>query len=356
MDKFLKSIRDLTNITGPSGRESIVANYIKNNWNKYGDVKEDRLGNLSITIGNNGPHIAFSAHMDEVGFVVKYIDDNGFISLNKLGGIPERVLTGQKILILGSKGIIQGVFTTWPHHLTPESEKYKVKPIGECWVDVGAFSKNEVENIGLRVGDFGVYARSWHVEGNSIFANSLDNRAGLASISQLLEKVKKTKNYKLSLIASVQEEFCVRALTPTVKELNPDVHVIIDISPATDTPEMLGYSDLKLGNGPTLHLHSFHGRGTLGGVLPPSWLVDYVEDCAKDIEIPIQRSSIVGLITDGAFTQHLNYGIPTVEIGFPVRYTHCPVEVCSLIDLNNLVNLIDNISKGFYKFYSENSF
>ena len=75
MDKFLKSIRDLTNITGPSGRESIVANYIKNNWNKYGDVKEDRLGNLSITIGNNGPHIAFSAHMDEVGFVVKYIDD-----------------------------------------------------------------------------------------------------------------------------------------------------------------------------------------------------------------------------------------------------------------------------------------
>ena len=64
--------------------------------------------------------------MDEVGFVVKYINDNGFISLNKLGGIPERVLTGQKILILGSKGIIQGVFTTWPHHLTPESEKYKV--------------------------------------------------------------------------------------------------------------------------------------------------------------------------------------------------------------------------------------
>ena len=74
MDKFLKSIRELTNIAGPSGRESIVANYIKNNWNKYGDVKEDRLGNLSITIGNNGPHIAFSAHMDEVGFVVKYID------------------------------------------------------------------------------------------------------------------------------------------------------------------------------------------------------------------------------------------------------------------------------------------
>ena len=130
MDKLLKTIHELTDIVGPSGRESKVANYLKKNWNEYGEVKEDRLGNLCITIGNKGPHIAFSAHMDEVGFVIKYIDEKGFISLNKLGGIPERVLSGQKILILGNKGLIQGVFTTWPHHLTPDSEKYKVKPIG----------------------------------------------------------------------------------------------------------------------------------------------------------------------------------------------------------------------------------
>ena len=356
MDKFLKTIHELTDIVGPSGRESKVADYLKKNWNEYGEVKEDRLGNLSITIGNKGPHIAFSAHMDEVGFVIKYIDEKGFISLNKLGGIPERVLSGQKILILGNKGLIQGVFTTWPHHLTPESEKYKVKPIGECWVDVGVFSKKEAESIGLRVGDFGVYSRSWHVEGKTIFSNSLDNRAGIASISQLLENVSKNNNFKLSLIASVQEEFCVRALTPTVRELNPDVHVIIDISPATDNPEMQGYSDIKIGHGPTLHLHSFHGRGTLGGVLPPSWLVNYIEDCAQKIEIPIQRSSVVGVITDGAFTQHLNYGIPTVEVGFPVRYTHCPIEVCSLNDLKDLVNLINKISKDFYNFYSKQSF
>ena len=106
MDKFLKTINELTDIVGPSGRESKVANYLKKNWNEYGEVKEDRLGNLSITVGNKGPHIAFSAHMDEVGFVIKYIDEKGFISLNKLGGIPERVLSGQKILILGNKGLI----------------------------------------------------------------------------------------------------------------------------------------------------------------------------------------------------------------------------------------------------------
>ena len=73
-------------------------------------------------------------------------------------------------------------------------------------------------------------------------------------------------------------------------------------------------------------------------------------------KIPIQRSSVVGVITDGAFTQHLNYGIPTVEVGFPVRYTHCPIEVCSLNDLKYLVNLINKISKDFYNFYSKQSF
>ena len=77
--------------------------------------------------------------------------------------------------------------------------------------------------------------------------------------------------------------------------------------------------------------------------------------CSKK-NIPIQRSSVVGVITDGAFTQHLNYGIPTVEIGFPVRYTHCPIEVCSLNDLMGLVNLINKISKDFYNFYSKKSF
>ena len=353
MKDFLNIIHQLTEIEGPSGRESKVAKELKKYWDNYGDVHEDALGNISITIGEKGPHIAFAAHMDEVGFVIKYINDDGFISLNKLGGIPERVLLGQKLIFIGSQGLIKGVFTTWPHHLTPESEKYKVKPIGECWVDVGVRNKKEVEKLGIRVGDFGVYMRSWHVEGDSIFSNSLDNRAGLASISQILDRVETKNNFRISLVASVQEEFSVRALEPTVRELNPDALVIVDISPATDNPEMKGYSDISLGNGPTLHLHSFHGRGTLGGVLPPSWLVELIERSADDIKIQIQRASVVGVITDGAFAQHLNHGIPTVEIGFPVRYTHCPVEVCSIKDLIELVVLLEKISKEFCELYSK---
>jgi len=353
MKEFLNNIRELTEIESPSGREGAVAKVIRKNWQQYGEICEDGLGNLSITIGRGEPHIAFVAHMDEVGFVIRKIGDDGFISLNKLGGIPERVLAGQKLLVIGRKGLVSGVFTTWPHHLTPESEKYKVRPISECWLDVGARNSQEVERLGLRVGDFGVYARSWHVEGDTIFANSLDNRAGLASITQMLQRIAGKTNCRLSAIASVQEEFSIRALVPTVRELNPDALVVVDISPATDNPEMKGHSDISLGSGPILHLHTFHGRGTLGGVLPPVWLVELIEKSAEVAGAPLQRASVVGVITDGAFAQHLNRGIPTIEIGFPVRYTHCPVEVCSIKDLQWLVDLLEETGKGFNESYSK---
>ena len=351
MKALLDDIRQLTELPSPSGREGDVAKVIRKNWERYGEVCEDGLGNLSITVGEEEPHVAFTAHMDEVGFVIRHIRDDGFIGLNRLGGIPERVLVGQKLLLMGRQGLVTGVFTTWPHHLTPDSEKYKVRPIGECWLDVGARNREEVAQLGLRVGDFAVYARSWHVEGDSVFANSLDNRAGLASITQMLERLAGQTNCRLSAIASVQEEFSVRALVPTVRELNPDALVVVDISPATDTPEMKEHSDISLGGGPVLHLHSFHGRGTLGGVLPPAWLVDLVEKGAEVIGVPIQRASVVGVITDGAFSQHLNHGIPVIEIGFPVRYTHCPVEVCSIQDLEWLVNLLVATGNGFADAY-----
>jgi len=353
MENLLDNLQQFTELKGPSGREAEIAQAIRKKWQQFGEVVEDGLGNLSITLGKGEPHIAFVAHMDEVGFVIRRIGEDGFISLNRLGGIPERVLAGQKILLLGRKGPVKGVFTTWPHHLTPDSEKYKVRSITECWVDVGAKNQKEVFELGIKVGDFGVYERSWHVEGDFIFANALDNRGGLASITQMLQQLAGQTSFRLSAIASVQEEFSVRALVPTVRELNPDTLVVVDISPATDTPEMKEHSDIKLGSGPIMHLHSFHGRGTLGGVLPPSWLVDHIERSSENVGIPLQRASVVGVITDGAFAQHLNHGIPTIEVGFPVRYTHCPVEVCSIQDLQWHADLLVATGKGFAEAYSK---
>lgn len=341
MSELVETIRQLTAVPAPSGREGRMADLIRERWAPFGPVRADGLGNLSVTVGDGDPHIAFVAHMDEVGFAIRRIDADGFVGLNRLGGIPERVLAGQKILLLGRNGPVPGVFGTYPHHFTPDSEKYTVKPIGEMWVDVGARSRAEVEDsLGLRVGDLAVYERSWQVSGDTILANALDDRIGLAAMGQMLERAAMPAKGRISLIASVQEEFSIRALVPTVRRLDPDALVVVDISPATDTPGMAGHSRVALGEGPVMHLHSFHGRGTLGGVLPPEWIVEATERSAARAGLALQRASVVGVITDGAFALHLNDGIPTIEVGVATRYTHGPVEMCSIRDLTQLVDLL----------------
>ncbi len=197
--------------------------------------------------------------------------------------------------------------------------KYKVKPVGEMWVDVGARSCEDVlDRLGLTVGDFGVYGRCWNVSGDTLSANALDGRLGLATRTATLERIGNPAKGRVSVIASVQEEFSIRALLPTVRKLKPDALVVVDVSPATDTPGMAGHTGIALGRGLVLHLHRFHGRGTLGGVSPPEWIVDATERSAASKDIPLQRECVVGVITDGAFALHLNTGIPTIEVGVAV--------------------------------------
>lgn len=347
MDHLTDWLHKFTSIPAPSGREETLANEVRANWASMGTVKTDRLGNLSLTVGSGDLHVAFAAHLDEVGFVVRVIDNNGFIGLNRLGGIPERVLLGQRILLLGSEGPVEGVIGTYPHHFTPEDAKYHVPLIADLHLDVGARSKRDVtDRLGIQVGDMGVYARSWSVTDNIVFSNSLDDRLGVVAISGLLKALQDNPGSgRVSFIASVQEEFNVRSLLPTVAALEPDILVVVDATPATDTPLIREYSDIALGRGPVVHLHSFHGRGTLGGVLPPQWLVNFVVTAAQESDIAIQRASFFGGITDGAFAQHLHRGIPTIEIGIPTRYTHSPVEVCSLRDLQSLVLLLHALTR-----------
>ena len=208
MNRLLESLHRLTVIPAPSGREGDIAKIVRTRWEHFGEVCEDGLGNLSITVGEGEAHIAFVAHLDEVGFAIRVIDPNGFVGLNRLGGIPERVLAGQRILLLGRNGPVSGVFGTYPHHFTPDSEKYEVKPIGKMWVDVGARGRMDaLERLGLRIGDFGVYERCWHVSGDTLFANALDDRLGLATLTAMLERIGKPTAGRVSVIASVQEEF-----------------------------------------------------------------------------------------------------------------------------------------------------
>lgn len=349
MTDLLEDLRAFTAVPAPSGRETALADAIRARWSGLGPVTTDGLGNLSLTLGHGEPHIALVAHLDEVGFVVRRITDDGFVRLDRLGGIPERVLAMQELTLLGREGPITGVVGTWPHHYTPEAAKYQVPRIAETYLDIGARSAADVsERFGVRVGDYGVYVRNFRCVDDRVYSNALDDRAGLVALTALAERLASEASLpgRVSVLASVQEEFSIRGLVPTVRRVAPDVLVAVDVSPATDTPEVQGHnSEVLTGHGPVMHLQSFHGRGTLAGVLAPEWLAQLVENAAVVADSALQRASFFGGLTDGSFAQLENDGIATIELGVPVRYTHSPTESLVLSDLVALVDLLDVICR-----------
>lgn len=345
MDEMLSDLRAFAAVPAPSGRETSLAQVVRERWEELEapTVETDPLGNLHVTLGSGGVHIALVAHLDEVGFVVRRITDQGFVLLTRLGGIPERVLASQELIVLARGAEIPGIIGTWPHHYTPDDAKRRVPTIDEMYLDIGASSAMEVaDRFGVRVGDYAVYARSFRTRGEQVVSNALDDRAGLAAVTSVLAHLAGGElPGRVSLIASVQEEFSLRGLVPTVRALDPDVLVAVDVSPATDTPETQGHaSDIRLGAGPVAHLQSFHGRGTLAGVLPPAWLVDAVDETAEAAGIGLQRGTFYGGLTDASFAQLEGSGMAAIELGVAVRYTHTPREVGHLGDLRGLVDLL----------------
>lgn len=351
MDDLLADLEAFAAVPAPSGRETPLARVVRERWEQLGapTVATDPLGNLHVTLGSGGVHLALVAHLDEVGFVVRRVTDQGFVLLTRLGGIPERVLASQELIILARDAEVPGIIGTWPHHYTPDGAKRRVPTIEEMYLDIGASSAGEVaDRFGVRVGDYAVYARSFRTRGEQFVSNALDDRAGLAALTTVLARLAVDDlPGRVSLIASVQEEFSIRGLVPTVRSLDPDVLVAVDVSPATDTPEMRGHaSDIRLGAGPVIHLQSFHGRGTLAGVLPPAWLVDAVDETAEAAGITLQRGTFYGGLTDASFAQLEGTGMAAIELGIPVRYTHTPKEVGHLGDLDSLVELLTGLCRA----------
>lgn len=338
-------LHDLTSIVGPSGYEYKVAKYMMDNMRrKCVDIHIDKLGNLICRVNEKEgkPRVLIFSHMDELGFIVRKIEKDGFLRLERLGGIPEKAMVSTRVIILNDRDEeIEGVIGIKSHHLTPLEEKYKVTTIKEIYVDVGAGSDIEVRRMGIEVGNPVVYARSFHRIRNRIFSNSIDNRGGCTILLKILEEIDpQSLNVELFLVGSVQEEFSLRGVLPAVRSVNPDLAICLDISIATDTPDLNGYMNVKLGGGPTINLYTFHGRGTLAGLIPSRNLVNKIIEIANEGNINLQRNIFFGGLTDASFAQLEMNGIPMVDLGFPARYSHSPVEECDLRDLERLKDLL----------------
>lgn len=341
----MERLQKLTALPGISGHEDAVIRYMKQHFAAGADhVTVDWIGNVIARVGpeRGAPRVMVFAHMDELGLLVRSIDGAGYLRVERLGGVPEKSLQAQRVVVHGARGPLPGAIGTKAHHLTPPEEKAQGLSVLELYVDVGAGSKAEAESMGIRTGTPITYAPVFERLGNNLIsAKTLDNRAGCWTLLRLLDRLRQAGvPPTVYLVATVQEEFNLQGAMVAAKAIEPDLAIALDIALATDTPDLTGRSEIALGKGPVIQTYAFHGRGTLAGLIPNPHLVERVANTAVQASIPHQFGVMVGGLTDASYLHLAGKGIPAIDLGFPTRYTHAPIETCSLHDLDLLVNLL----------------
>lgn len=356
-DRLKANLVDLMVIPGLSGYEGRVRKFLKAQLQGFGlATKTDRMGNLIATIaGDEGaPSVMLFTHMDQLGLVVRKIEKNGLVRVERLGGVPERALAAQAVLFsIGEGRDVPGVIANKAHHATGPYEKYKVVPYQDVYIDAGFSDAEAVLAAGIDIGTPVVYRPNVvELAGGRIAGTSVDDRAGCAVVLEAARQLAAgEKRPTVHIVFSTQEEFNLRGAVTAAQVLQPDIAIQIDLILASDTPDMGARGDVALGGGPGMAMFSFHGRGTLNGTIPHPALVALFERTARGEGMRLQKSAHIGCLTDSSYVQLVGQGVASIDMGFPMRYSHSALEVCDLSDLEELTRLlvaaISGIDAGF---------
>ena len=339
-------LKDFMLTAAPNGYEKEMAYKLKAYLEQYcRDVTIDRVGNVIAKVcGTNpaAPRAMLFGHMDQVGFIVRKVEQDGFLQVDRLGGIPEKVLPGLELVIRSEDGQWHpGVFGPKAHHATPAEEKYKVEPVTALFIDIGATSAEEVHALGIHVGCPAVYKPAFEALcANRVAGTAVDNRgacACLVEIARLLSQ--KPPVGDVYLVGTVWEEFNLRGAMLAARTVKPDVALSLDVMLDGSTRDLAAKYEDHMGCGATVGLYSFHGRGTLNGTLPHEPLFRLAKRTAEEEGLGLHRFASVGILTDSSYLQLEGEGVACLEVGFPARYTHTPVEVCDVQDIETLARL-----------------
>jgi putative aminopeptidase FrvX len=341
-------LRSLCLLPGLSGHEQAVSRYINDAFTEQGfSVTVDTLGNTMTTVQGSvpdAPSILVTSHMDQLGFVVKTILDDGYIKLDRLGGIPEKALPTLRVAVQTKSGaLVHGLIGLKSHHLTPADEKYKVDPYGTLYVDIGCGSRAEVLALGINIGSPVIYRPAFEkMQGKRCNGTAFDNRAACALLLGLAERLSAAPaSATVYLAGTVQEEYTIRGAILAARALKPDLCICLDVAMSGDTPDLKGVNEVKLGGGPVMSLYNFHGRGTLNGAIPHPAMVRLLENTAEKTGIPLQRYASIGGLSELAYMQLEGKGICGVDLGVPCRYTHTQIETCDLGDMDAALDLLE---------------
>jgi endoglucanase len=325
----------------------VWANYVRQFCDR---VESDAYGTAWATLEGtdpSAPRIMLEAHADEIGYMIKYISKEGFISLGHVGGSDAAVARGRRLMLLGDNGPVRGIVGNTAIHLRDKDEEEIVPEVSELFVDIGAKSHKEVAKAGLRVGHYAIYADEPEEIGtNLLFGRALDNRIGGFILTQVMAELSQRGDRPAATVYavnSVQEEIGGYGAQMVTHRLMPDVAVCLDVTHATDTPDIeeKKHGKVRLGKGPTI---------THGGAVHPLVATRCLE-VAKEAKIKIQHeasSNFTGTDTDVIYCSR--EGVPSALISLPLRYMHSVVETVDYRDIvatvDLLVAFVDSVKAG----------
>jgi len=339
--EYLKALTSLNGL--PTQEEDIIDYMFDHFCNDNKDVRVDKVGNVISFFKSNkkdAKKLVVFAHMDEIGFVIRKIEKNGYLRFERIGGVNTQILPGTHVNVLGNEQM-PGVIGVQSHHFMNADNKFKIPPTSDLYIDIGVDSLSEANALGIHVGNMVVFRHEWMELQNSVVAaKAMDDRIGCSILLDLSKKIRnQDTNFDVYLVACVMEEFNIRGILPAIRKIRPDISIGIDITPACDTPD-LSYNEIGLGNGLALTYMNFHGRGTLAGVLPDMKLVKELEKLCNDNKIKFQREVSPGVITENAFILFENEGVSVANVSVPTRYTHTPFECINMKDVIDVSNLL----------------
>lgn len=332
-------LRELTEANGVPGFERRVADIMRAHLGDVAEITTDNLGSLiaSVEGSSERPHVMLAGHMDEVGFMVKLVTEDGFVKFAALGGWWDQVLLGHRVVIEAASGPVTGVIGARPPHLLSSEDRSKVVERRKMFIDVGARDREEAtEQMGIRPGDAIVPWSPFEVLANEdrLLAKAWDDRVGVAVTLEALRALTDREHANCVFgVGTVQEEVGLRGAETAADAVDPDVALVLETAIAGDVPGIEeDESAVKLGEGVTLYVLE-------GSAIPNLRLRDLAIELCEDHDLDYQLTVLERGGTDaGRIHQHAR-GVPSLVLGVPCRHIHSHAGIISARDYETTLRL-----------------
>jgi endoglucanase len=329
-------LKRICELPGVAGREDAVIRLVREELSGLVDeVSVDALGNVvGVRRGSGGPKVMILAHMDEIGFLVKHVDDKGFIRLQPVGGFDPRVLPAQRVIVHGYDGnAYRGVLqiSAKPIHLLDPGD---IKPpkVEELFVDIG-YSGDEVKRR-VEVGDMVTMDRTVEHAGNNIISKSFDDRICVFQMIEALRALSGATPCEIVAVATTQEEVGLRGAGTSSYHVDPDIGIALDITLAQDIPGSADQDAVtRLGEGVAIKIMD-------SSSISNHRLVKHMRQIAQDNDIPHQLEILPRGGTDAGAVQRTRGGVPAITLSIPTRYVHTVNEMCAVTDVQAAIDLL----------------